>query len=100
MKLFEFSKIFRTVFDVVCVGFNIFWLQTNFFPELIQVNVLPEAMAVVPAFGQAEPDLTAALEKEMGKTKLENMHTNKTRCQLFQFLKLENFFMNVLTQVQ
>jgi hypothetical protein len=34
--------------------------QTNFLPLLIQVNFLPFAVAVVPAFLQLSPALTAA----------------------------------------
>jgi hypothetical protein len=34
--------------------------QSNFFPDLIQVNVFPEATEVLPALGQEAPALTAA----------------------------------------
>ena len=34
--------------------------QSNFFPDLIQVNVFPEATEVFPALGQVAPALTAA----------------------------------------
>ena len=41
--------------------------QTNFLPDLIHVNVLPEATEVVPAFVQAPPDLTAAFTGISGR---------------------------------
>jgi hypothetical protein len=34
--------------------------QSNFFPDLIQVKVFPEATEVLPALGQVAPALTAA----------------------------------------
>ena len=39
--------------------------QTNFLPDLMQVKVLPEAVAVFPAFGHVEPALTAAFTGEI-----------------------------------
>ena len=42
--------------------------QTNFFPDLRHVYVLPEAKDVIPAFGQAPPTFTAALTEVSGSS--------------------------------
>jgi hypothetical protein len=42
--------------------------QTNFFPDLIHVYVLPEAKDVIPAFVQAPPAFTAALTEVSGSS--------------------------------
>ena len=66
----------------------------------MQVKVLPDAMAVFPAFGQAAPAFTTAFTAEIGNNAIENMQVSVNICRIFQFRKFENCFMNALTQEQ
>jgi hypothetical protein len=52
--------------------------QTNFLPDLMQVKVLPDAMAVFPAFGQADPVFTAAFARDIGVSDRETIATRAT----------------------
>ena len=61
----------------VGVGFTFFFLlQTNFFPDLMQVYCFPEAMAVAFSFGHLSPFLTAADE---GRDESRERHRPRTR---------------------
>lgn len=51
-------------------------LQTSFVPDLIQVNFLPEAVAVAPTFAHLSPVFTAAkdgtVKREINKKRVRN----------------------------
>ena len=50
--------------------------QSNFFPDLIQVNVFPDATEIFPALGQVAPALTAANEGIIGNADTRDKQIN------------------------
>ncbi len=55
--------------------------QSNFLPDLMQVNVFPAATALFPALLQAAPALTDACEEESGMDKMRaHTATNAVFC--------------------